>query len=98
VFSPPQTIPLGLAILLRLITTFFTHPLLFPAFFILVPLVFYVTVAALGSNLETLRQDGWVFDVKGVDTPWYQYFYYFGELRTVRPCATRRVCSERGGG
>jgi hypothetical protein len=68
------TLPLVLAILLRLITLRFTHELIFPAYFFCVPVVFYIVVACIGVPMDTLRASRWVFDVGTKKEPWYRFY------------------------
>lgn len=75
---PFQLIPLVLAITLRLITSKFSHPLVFPGFFLAIPLVFYAITLTLGISVADLRAAGWVFEVNGVDSEWYEYWTLFG--------------------
>lgn len=76
------TIPLVLAILLRLITLRYTHELIFPAYFFVVPVVFYIVVACVGVPMDTLRAGRWVFDVGTKKEPWYRFYtcYDFRQL------------------
>jgi SulP family sulfate permease len=77
---PKQTIPLGLAVVLRLITIKFNHPLIIPGFFLLVGVVFYiVTVAIMHIPVQQLREAGWIFDLGNVDNEWYESYTEFGE-------------------
>ncbi|KAG1796400.1 sulfate transporter family-domain-containing protein [Suillus plorans] len=60
--------PLVLAVLLRLITMRWKHQLVFPIYFMIIPVVFYVVVAAARLDLDALRRDGWLFDMaEGTD-------------------------------
>lgn len=70
-------IPLSLAILLRIITHFFHHQLVFPAYFFLIPCIFYIVVAIGPWSLDHLRETGWIFDVGGEAQPWWQFYTYF---------------------
>jgi hypothetical protein len=99
-----QTIPLGLAVVLRLITIKFNHPLIIPGFFLLVGVVFYiVTVAIMHIPVQQLREAGWIFDLGNVDNEWYESYTEFGEwcsnlgssAHAIQICATRtgRRCS-----
>jgi SulP family sulfate permease len=74
-----QTIPLGLAILLRVVTHRFTNPLIFPSFFVVIPLVFYIVAVSAGIDIETLRASGWVFDLPQ-NTPWYAFYQLYGSF------------------
>ncbi|KDR73007.1 hypothetical protein GALMADRAFT_745144 [Galerina marginata CBS 339.88] len=77
------TLPLGLAILLRVITHKYHHQLIFPAYFIIIPVVFYIVVFAAGLDLDGLRRAGWIFDMAASgQEPWYKFYSYF-DLRIV---------------
>ncbi|KAG0696357.1 sulfate transporter family-domain-containing protein [Suillus ampliporus] len=72
--------PLVLAVLLRLITMRWKHQLVFPIFFMIIPAVFYVVVAAARLDLGALRRDGWLFDAAqgtgGAEDRWYGFYSY----------------------
>ncbi|EKM51192.1 uncharacterized protein PHACADRAFT_263202 [Phanerochaete carnosa HHB-10118-sp] len=74
---------LALAVVLRLITHKFHHQLIFPLYFIAIPIIFYIVVAAARLNLGKLRETGWVFDMETADDPWWQ-FYTFFDFRATR--------------
>ncbi|KAJ7207976.1 sulfate transporter family-domain-containing protein [Mycena pura] len=80
-------IPLALAVLLRFVTESlrWRHQLIFPLYFLLIPLVFYVVVAAAQLNIADLRANGWVFDVvgSGATEHWYKFYQYY-EFSKVR--------------
>ncbi|CDO73882.1 hypothetical protein BN946_scf185016.g39 [Trametes cinnabarina] len=63
-----------LAVLLRVITHFWEHQLIFPIYFCIIPAIFYVVVAAAHTDLGALRDAGWLFEMSSTDEPWY-YFY-----------------------
>lgn len=73
------SIPLFLAGLLSFITARIHHPLVLPAYFLLIPVVFYVIAMGIcGMSLQDLRETGWVFDVGSTaNAPFYRYFSYF---------------------
>ncbi|KAJ7302360.1 sulfate transporter family-domain-containing protein [Mycena albidolilacea] len=75
------TIPLALAIILRFITDGlrWRHQLVFPLYFLLIPLVFYVVVAAAQLNIADLRDSGWVFEMVGggKEEHWYKFYSYY---------------------
>ncbi|KAL8286302.1 hypothetical protein RQP46_004790 [Phenoliferia psychrophenolica] len=79
---PLWTIPLILAVSLRLITSRWSHPLVFPAFFLAIPIVFYCIALALGQSVPDLRKAGWVFEVNGVDSKWYEYWTLYDFKQT----------------
>jgi SulP family sulfate permease len=68
---------LALAVLLRLITHKFHHQLIFPAYFLVIPVIFYVVVAAARLDLGVLRSQGWLFDVGDSREPWWRFYTYF---------------------
>jgi SulP family sulfate permease len=69
---------LSLAILLRYLDHRVKHhPLFVPAFFIIVPAVFYTVVYAVGTSLEELRQLGWIFAMPPSDVPFYDFYTKF---------------------
>ncbi|KAG8742408.1 hypothetical protein FRC10_001542 [Ceratobasidium sp. 414] len=70
---------LALAILLRVITHRVHHQLVFPAYFIAIGIAFYIVVAVIGVDVDTLRNAGWVFDVGGSSEPWYHFYTKFGK-------------------
>ncbi|KAI6043623.1 sulfate transporter family-domain-containing protein [Pisolithus marmoratus] len=73
--------PLVLAILMRVITSRWKHQLVFPIYFLVIPVVFYVIVIAAGLDLDRLRKDGWLFDSAGTTGAggWYEFYTYLGE-------------------
>ncbi|KAJ4490657.1 sulfate transporter family-domain-containing protein [Lentinula aciculospora] len=75
------TLPLGLAILLRVITSRWNHQLIFPVYFVVIPVLFYVIVLATQLDLHELREDGWLFDISGGDDgqseSWWRFYTYF---------------------
>lgn len=68
---------LGLALLLKAIQLRIKHPLVTPIFFLLTPIVFYIVVVAAGLDLETLRQQGWIFEMPRSNVPWYHFYSYY---------------------
>jgi SulP family sulfate permease len=75
---------LGLAVLLRLITHKYHHQLIFPLYFISIPIIFYIVIAAGQINLNSLRQAGWLFDMgNSADRSWYEFYTYydFGKVK-----------------
>ncbi|CDZ96940.1 vacuole protein [Phaffia rhodozyma] len=70
-------IPLFLALFLRLISLRYTHELVFPAYFLVVPIIFYIVIAIIGVDFETLRKNRWVFEVGQVKEPWYTFYSYY---------------------
>ncbi|KAF9788413.1 sulfate transporter family-domain-containing protein [Thelephora terrestris] len=72
-----------LAILLRVITHKYHHQLIFPAYFLLIPIVFYVIVAIGRLNLGELRAAGWLFTTGGSNDPWYKFYTLF-DFRAIQ--------------
>ncbi|GBC04792.1 hypothetical protein RclHR1_05880005 [Rhizophagus clarus] len=68
---------LGLAILLRFIHAKLCHPLIVPFYFMIVPLLFYLTVYIFGFEWTKLRDDGWVFPLPGGDVPWWNFYTHY---------------------
>ncbi|KAG5643844.1 hypothetical protein DXG03_009575 [Asterophora parasitica] len=78
------SIPLVLAVLLRVITHKFHHQLIFPLYFLVIPVLFYIIVTAAGLDLWHLRRTGWIFDMGTEDAePWYKFYSHF-DLHAVR--------------
>ncbi|GAA5977360.1 hypothetical protein JCM5350_002440 [Sporobolomyces pararoseus] len=75
-------LPLLLAIILRLITARFKHPLIFPVYFLAIPAVFYAIALSCGFSVQDLRQNGYVFELSGVDNKWYEYWSHFNFQKT----------------
>ncbi|KAF8621955.1 hypothetical protein AX15_007386 [Amanita polypyramis BW_CC] len=71
-------LPLALAVLLRLITYRCHHQLIFPLYFVVIPLLFYIIIFAAGLSLDDLRKEGWLFDMgmDGVHEAWYKMYSY----------------------
>lgn len=47
--------------------------------FIVIPLIFYIIVAAARVDLWDLRHSGWIFDIgTGEHEAWYKFYSYFG--------------------
>ncbi|RDB21774.1 Uncharacterized protein C24H6.11c [Hypsizygus marmoreus] len=71
-------IPLVLAVLLRMITQKYHHQLIFPIYFLTIPVIFYIVVAASQIKLWDLRREGWLFDMGTAESEsWYKFYSYF---------------------
>lgn len=47
--------------------------------FLVIPIIFYIVVAAAQLNLGDLRSDGWLFDMgSGGQDTWYKFYTYLG--------------------
>ncbi|KOS14553.1 vacuole protein [Malassezia pachydermatis] len=77
-------IPLGLAILLNVISSRVHHPLLMPGYFLTIPVLFYVvTLLGCGLSMDTLWKRGWVFDIQeSTNAPFYRFYTYFDFRQT----------------
>ncbi|KAF5346205.1 hypothetical protein D9756_011137 [Leucocoprinus leucothites] len=72
------TIPLTLAILLRLVTHKFNHQLIFPLYFVLMAAIFYIVTGTAKFDLGQLREAGWLFNLgTGSQESWYKFYTYF---------------------
>lgn len=48
--------------------------------FLVIPIIFYIVVAAAQLNLGQLRQSGWLFDMGNAeDEHWYEFYSYYCE-------------------
>ncbi|TFY58018.1 hypothetical protein EVG20_g8313 [Dentipellis fragilis] len=72
----------ALATILRVITHRLHHQLILPIYFIVIPIIFYIIVAAARLNLHTLRREGWLFDVAASQHSWYEFYTYFSFRKT----------------
>ncbi|KAI0694038.1 sulfate transporter family-domain-containing protein [Cytidiella melzeri] len=72
-----------LAVLLRIITHKYNHQLIFPLYFIAIPIIFYIVVAAARLNLDILRRDGWVFQMGSNNEPWYKFYALYGTFISI---------------
>ncbi|KAJ7280204.1 sulfate transporter family-domain-containing protein [Mycena rebaudengoi] len=75
------TIPLAIAVFLRIVTDClrWRHQLVFPLYFLMIPIIFYIVVAAGQLKLSDLRESGWVFDMVdgGKQESWYKFYSYY---------------------
>ncbi|KAK7681788.1 hypothetical protein QCA50_015135 [Cerrena zonata] len=69
--------PFALAVILRIITHKYHHQLIFPLYFIIIPIIFYIVVVAASLNLSSLRDKGWLFIIDTSDDPWYKFYSYY---------------------
>ncbi|KAI7903690.1 sulfate transporter family-domain-containing protein [Cokeromyces recurvatus] len=65
------------ALLLRLIQTRLTSPLVVPVFFMVLPVVFYMIVLGLGLDINQVRDQGWIFPLVESNTPFWHFYGYF---------------------
>jgi SulP family sulfate permease len=45
---------------------------------LIIPVVFYIVILGARFNLDTLRRDGWLFEVARSEEKWYRFYTYFG--------------------
>ncbi|WFD34560.1 hypothetical protein MCUN1_001401 [Malassezia cuniculi] len=70
-------LPFALAVLLRVITHKVHSPIVFPAYFIVLPIVFYVIALASGHGVGYLREHGWVFNINVESAQFWRFYTYF---------------------
>jgi len=59
---------------------------------LIIPVVFYLVVLGAGFNLDTLRRDGWLFEVARSEEKWYRFYTYFGTFHVfVKTSVTDHV-------
>lgn len=67
-------LPLGLAIVLKVLQHYIKSQVLVGGYFIAVAILFYVFKFALHIPMETLHSQGWVFDSPPSGNPWYHFW------------------------
>lgn len=70
-------IPFALAVLLRVITHHVNNPILFPAYFVALPFIFYAVAFASGHGIGYLRTHGWVFNINVESAQFWRFYTYF---------------------
>ncbi|KAG8798649.1 hypothetical protein FRC16_006812 [Serendipita sp. 398] len=81
---------LALAVILRIITEKYQHQLIFPIYFLCIPAIFYIVIAAGHFDLQHLREMGWLFDVGTAHEPWWKIYTYW-DLRKVNYLALLKI-------
>ncbi|KAJ3125549.1 hypothetical protein HK098_000168 [Nowakowskiella sp. JEL0407] len=67
-----------LAVFLKIMQRYISHPLFVPSFYVIVPLFFYAVVWFIGVSLDDLRKNGWLFDLpSSSEVPYYTFWTYF---------------------
>jgi len=79
---PIWLLSMALALFLSIAHTKIHHPLLTPTFFIALPIVFYIVVFIGGLDLNSLRDQGWLFNLisdngNNESVPFYTFWTYF---------------------
>ena len=78
--------PLALALLLMVIQRRWRHPLIFPLYFIFVPVIFYLVILIVPNlGVEDLRHKGWVFEAPEGDYPWWHFYTLYGMVPFQHP-------------
>lgn len=67
----------GAAVLLRTMQQRISNPLLVPAFFMVLPIVFYLVLAIAGLNVNDVRDQGWIFPLVESDLPFWHFYTNF---------------------
>lgn len=74
--------PLALALLLMVIQRRWSHPLIVPLYFMLVPIIFYLVVLIIPNlGVDDLRHRGWVFEPPEANQPWWHFYTLYGISR-----------------
>lgn len=74
--APPINLS-SLYVFLSHVIGFRSH--IFPADFIVIPVLFYIVVTVAGLSLDDLRKHGWLFDLGGASQEaWYKMYSYLG--------------------
>ncbi|CEP12142.1 hypothetical protein [Parasitella parasitica] len=68
---------LAVAILLRLIQYRISSPLVVPAFFMALPLAFYLIVFVSGLDVSHVREAGWIFPLVESNLPFWHFYTYY---------------------
>lgn len=77
-------VPLGLAVLLRVLKKVRDHEALLPTFFIAIVVIFYVVVLVTPNlDLDHMRRTGWVFEKPGSDVPFWRFYTYFSKASSA---------------
>jgi sulfate permease, SulP family len=67
-------LPLGLAIVLKVLQHFVKSQVLVGGYFIGVAILFYIFKFALHIPMDTLHSQGWIFDSPPAGNPWYHFW------------------------
>ena len=75
---------LGVAIALKMfqiLTKFGSHPLFVPAYYLVIPVLFYLIAFLSGFSIHSLHETGWLFDLKYTNhdqnVPYYEFWTYY---------------------
>ena len=56
----------------------FVVVLIFRADYLVIPAIFYIVVAAGHFSLQSLRENGWLFNTITAHEPWYRFYTLYG--------------------
>ncbi|ORY40905.1 hypothetical protein BCR33DRAFT_699149 [Rhizoclosmatium globosum] len=82
---------LGLAILLKVLQHRIHNPLFVPAFYCIVPVLFYIIAFSCGATFESLRDMGFLFNMSGDPLPFYTLWTYFNGFQGISWLAVLRT-------
>ncbi|KAI9260602.1 sulfate transporter family-domain-containing protein [Phascolomyces articulosus] len=68
---------LGAALLLRLIQQRYNNALIVPAFYMILPVAFYLVLAMARLDVNQVRNDGWIFPLVESDLPFWHFYTNF---------------------
>lgn len=69
---------ISLSLLLQSLQRRLSHPLLVPLFYIVVPIIFYITLFASGVKLDSARDAGWLFKLPNAGSgSFFDFYSYF---------------------
>lgn len=83
VVATQWALPLGLAVLLNILSSRIKHPMFVPTYFMIIPALFYTVAFVVGLDMATLWRSGWVFNIgSSANAPFYRFYKYF-DLRAT---------------
>ena len=69
---------LSVAILLKILQHWIEHSLLVPIFYMVIPALFYLIIFSIGISIDTLRKQGWLFQLpQANEAPFWTFWTYF---------------------
>lgn len=77
---PLWLIPLSLAVGLLVLKRFVRSNFLVGGYFIAVAGVFYIVILSARFSMDSLHQNGWVFDAPASNNPWYHFYSLYGRV------------------
>jgi SulP family sulfate permease len=65
----------------QIFSRFGSHPLFIPAYYLIIPLGFYLVAFLFGNSVESLRDDGWLFNLQsshsGKQVSFWEFWTYY---------------------